>query len=150
MDGFDAKLTLIGGPTVLIEFDGFRLLTDPTFDPPGEYQGGAVLTKTAGPALTAEEVGAIDAVLLSHDQHFDNLDRSGRALLEKAKTTFTTKVGAGRVGGKSKGLAPFETATIEGAGGSRLLITATPARHGPAGVRAADRRRRRVPHRARA
>ena len=32
------RLTLIGGPTALIEVDGFRLVTDPTFDPPGEYQ----------------------------------------------------------------------------------------------------------------
>jgi L-ascorbate metabolism protein UlaG (beta-lactamase superfamily) len=31
-------ITLIGGPTALIEFDGFRLLTDPTFDGPGAYQ----------------------------------------------------------------------------------------------------------------
>ena len=31
-------ITLIGGPTALIEFDGFRLLTDPTFDAPGAYQ----------------------------------------------------------------------------------------------------------------
>jgi L-ascorbate metabolism protein UlaG (beta-lactamase superfamily) len=29
-------ITLIGGPTALIEASGFRLLTDPTFDPPGE------------------------------------------------------------------------------------------------------------------
>lgn len=27
-----ATLTLIGGPTVLIEIGGLRLLTDPTFD----------------------------------------------------------------------------------------------------------------------
>ena len=31
-------ITLIGGPTALIEIDGFRLLTDPTFDAPGAYQ----------------------------------------------------------------------------------------------------------------
>ena len=31
-------ITLIGGPTALIEIDGFRLLTDPTFDEPGAYQ----------------------------------------------------------------------------------------------------------------
>lgn len=31
-------IALIGGPTALIEANGFRLLTDPTFDPPGEYQ----------------------------------------------------------------------------------------------------------------
>ncbi|MFC4117332.1 hypothetical protein [Nonomuraea zeae] len=29
------RFTHIGGPTVLIEFDGWRLLTDPTFAPPG-------------------------------------------------------------------------------------------------------------------
>ena len=32
------QITLIGGPTALIEIGGFRLLTDPTFDPPGDYQ----------------------------------------------------------------------------------------------------------------
>ena len=32
-----ATITLIGGPTALVELDGFRLLTDPTFDGPGEY-----------------------------------------------------------------------------------------------------------------
>jgi len=35
-------LTLIGGPTVLIELDGLRMLTDPTFDPPGHYPGFAL------------------------------------------------------------------------------------------------------------
>ncbi len=38
MSRFDAVLTLIGGPTVLIEIGGVRLLTDPTFDEPGTYQ----------------------------------------------------------------------------------------------------------------
>ena len=28
------SITLIGGPTALLEIDGFRLLTDPTFDAP--------------------------------------------------------------------------------------------------------------------
>jgi L-ascorbate metabolism protein UlaG (beta-lactamase superfamily) len=32
------RITLIGGPTALIEVGGFRLLTDPTFDGPGEYR----------------------------------------------------------------------------------------------------------------
>jgi L-ascorbate metabolism protein UlaG (beta-lactamase superfamily) len=72
------NVTLIGGPTVLIEAAGFRLVTDPTFDAPGEYQLSYVtLTKTSGPALPADAIDAVDAVLLSHDQHSDNLDRSG-------------------------------------------------------------------------
>jgi L-ascorbate metabolism protein UlaG (beta-lactamase superfamily) len=30
----ELRLTLIGGPTLLIEWSGLRLLTDPTFDRP--------------------------------------------------------------------------------------------------------------------
>ncbi len=30
-------ITHIGGPTALIEVGGLRLLTDPTFDPPGKH-----------------------------------------------------------------------------------------------------------------
>ena len=48
------RITLIGGPTALIEIDGFRLLTDPTFDAPGAYQLPHVkLEKLSGPALGA-------------------------------------------------------------------------------------------------
>jgi L-ascorbate metabolism protein UlaG (beta-lactamase superfamily) len=130
----DITLTLIGGPTVLIEIAGFRLLTDPTFDAPQDYLTGAVpLFKTTGPAIDPDALGRIDAVLLSHDQHLDNLDHAGRAFLPKAGTTFVTPVGAARLGGKAKGLAPWESATLEGADGQKLIITATPARHGPHG-----------------
>lgn len=131
----DTTLTLIGGPTVLIELAGFRLLTDPTFDAPGEYEAGSImLRKERGPALGPEEVGPIDAVLLSHDQHFDNLDRAGRAFLPKASTTFTTRVGARRLGGQARGLSVWETARLEAIDGRRLYVTATPARHGPPGI----------------
>ncbi|MGN6301433.1 MAG: MBL fold metallo-hydrolase, partial [Angustibacter sp.] len=68
-------LTHVGGPTTVIELGGLRLLVDPTFDPPGEYRApsGAVLRRTAPAALTAAEVLPVDAILLSHDQHADNL-----------------------------------------------------------------------------
>jgi hypothetical protein len=42
-----------------------------------------VLEKLAGPALSSDEVGAVDAVLLSHNQHFDNFDRAGRAFISR-------------------------------------------------------------------
>ncbi len=130
-------ITLVGGPTVLIEIAGLRLLTDPTFDPPGSYNLGAVtLVKESGPALLAEAIGAIDAVLLSHDQHADNLDRAGRALLRHAAAVFTTQTGAERLGGGAQALAPWQSVTIEGDGGSKVHITATPARHGPRGIEA--------------
>jgi L-ascorbate metabolism protein UlaG (beta-lactamase superfamily) len=130
----DVTLTLVGGPTLLIEIGGVRLLSDPTFDPPGSYQSGSiVLEKTAGPAMTAEQVGFVDAVLLSHDQHFDNFDHAGRAFAANAKTILTTRTGAERLGKNAKGVRPWETTTIDGMAGGQISITATPARHGPAG-----------------
>jgi L-ascorbate metabolism protein UlaG (beta-lactamase superfamily) len=128
-------LTLVGGPTVLIEFVGIRLLTDPTFDPPGLYSEAPVrFEKTSGPALSVEEIGTLDAVLLSHDHHFDNLDNAGRAMLPAVGVTYTTRAGAGRLGGNAQGLEPFETQTLEARNGRKLFVTATPARHGPIGI----------------
>src|SRR5262245_25796371 len=98
------RLTLIGGPTVLIEFAGLRLLTDPTFDGPVDYPLPHVtLHKPGRPAIAADQVDSIDAVLLSHDQHSDNLDTTGRAFLARAGQTLTTIAGAGRLGGNAKG-----------------------------------------------
>jgi L-ascorbate metabolism protein UlaG (beta-lactamase superfamily) len=135
MTASQITITLVGGPTALIEFDGLRLLTDPTFDPPGRYETPTIRhEKLSGPALTVEEVGALDAVLLSHDQHFDNLDNSGRAMLSAVGVTYTINAGASRLGGNALGLAPFETRTLEGQNGKKLLVTATPARHGPVGI----------------
>jgi L-ascorbate metabolism protein UlaG (beta-lactamase superfamily) len=128
-------ITLIGGPTALIEANGFRLLTDPIFDAPGGYKLPHVtLKKLAGPARTAVQVGEVDAVLLSHDQHADNFDHSGRAYAMAAARLFTTPAGAQRLGGGAQGLAPWQSTTISEPNGRTLQITATPARHGPAGI----------------
>jgi L-ascorbate metabolism protein UlaG (beta-lactamase superfamily) len=128
-------ITLIGGPTALIEIDGFRLLTDPTFDAPGAYQLPHVkLEKLSGPALGVDAIGDVDAVLLSHDQHADNLDHSGKDFLQKAGRVLTTIAGAKRLGGHAEGLAPWATTALTGRNGHSLAVTATPARHGPAGI----------------
>lgn len=128
-------ITLIGGPTALIEANGFRLLTDPTFDPPGEYQlPHVILKKIAGPARMAAQIGQVDAVLLSHDQHPDNFDHAGKAYAMGAPRLITTLAGAHRLGAPAEGLAPWQGTTISKQDGSTLQITATPARHGPAGI----------------
>jgi len=127
------RITYIGGPTAVFEWEGLRLLTDPGFDPPGgEYKTGpVVLKKTAGPALSPESLGRVDAVLLSHDHHYDKLDHSGRKFVEGAKQVLTTPAGAERLGGKAIGLAVWQSVDIPAAG-RVLRITGTPARHGPA------------------
>jgi L-ascorbate metabolism protein UlaG (beta-lactamase superfamily) len=130
-------MTHIGAATLLIEIGPLRLLTDPAFDPPGgryRFGFGVGSVKTAGPAIAPEALGRIDAVLLSHDHHGDNLDAAGRALLPRAGRVLTTPSGARRLGGNALGLAPWATTEIVREG-ARVEITATPARHGPIGSR---------------
>ena len=130
----DVRLTHIGGPTVLLEIGGVRLLTDPTFDAPGRKYSfglGTSSRKVAGPAVAAADVGPVDAILLSHDHHADNLDDAGRALLPSAAAVVTTKSGARRLGGNARGLEPWETTALESSTGPAIEVTATPCRHGP-------------------
>ena len=132
----DTRFTHIGGPTALIEFGGWRILTDPTFDPPGQryfFGWGTTSRKLVGPSIDAADVGRIDAVLVSHHHHGDNLDPSARAMLPTWGTTFTTRKAAAKLGGACVGLAAWETATLEAPGRETITITATPCRHGPVG-----------------
>jgi L-ascorbate metabolism protein UlaG (beta-lactamase superfamily) len=110
-----------------------RLLTDPTFDPPGaEFRAGRyVLRKTLGPAFAPDALGRLDAVLLSHDHHFDNLDGSGRALLARVPRVLAPRAAADRLGGAAVGLDPWDTVQLPGEDPT-VRVTATPARHGPA------------------
>ena len=94
------RLTHIGGPTTLIEIGGRRLLTDPTFDPPGRryaFGWGGASRKLAGPATAPEQLLPLDAVLLTHDHHADNLDDTGREFLPSAGAVVTTSSGAARI-----------------------------------------------------
>jgi L-ascorbate metabolism protein UlaG (beta-lactamase superfamily) len=125
------RATLVGGPTVLLEYAGRRVLLDPTFDEPRSYDGPVVLTKLAGPAVPADAVLPVDLVLVSHDQHADNLDVSGRALLASVPTVLSTPDAAARIPGV-RGLAPWEQVVL----GDDVRVTAVPARHGPEGAEA--------------
>jgi L-ascorbate metabolism protein UlaG (beta-lactamase superfamily) len=132
----EARITYVGGPTVLLEVGGWRILTDPTFDPPGRryfFGWGTYSRKLQGPAVPFEALEPIDAVLLSHDHHGDNLDPTGRELLPRMGTVVTTVPGAKRLGGGARGLAPWATTTLEAPGKTPIEITATPCRHGPPG-----------------
>jgi L-ascorbate metabolism protein UlaG (beta-lactamase superfamily) len=128
------SVTYIGGPTALLEVGPLRLLTDPTFDPAGteHHLPAYILRKTMGPALTVDQVGHVDAVLLSHEHHADNIDAAGRAMLRSVPRVLTTSAGAERLGGSAVGLAAWQQTDVPAADGRVLRVTATPCRHGPA------------------
>ncbi|HEY4277691.1 MAG TPA: MBL fold metallo-hydrolase [Conexibacter sp.] len=125
---------LIDGPTVLLDHGGLRLLVDPTFDPPRTYEGGAtVLRKLNEPAVAADQLPPIDAVLVSHDQHPDNLDVAGHELVARSPLALTTKAGAERLGGRARGIEPWSSVTLQRPDAPALTVTAVPAQHGPDG-----------------
>ncbi|MBF6177378.1 MBL fold metallo-hydrolase [Nocardia otitidiscaviarum] len=121
------ELLHIGGPTVRFRYGGHTWLTDPTFDEPGVYPGPVTLRKLTGPAVSADRIGPVDVVLLSHDQHPDNLDRTGRDFLSRVETTLSTPDAAERIEGV-RGLENWESVRL-----GEVTVTGVPALHGPEG-----------------
>ncbi|OLN86145.1 hypothetical protein CCHL11_05310 [Colletotrichum chlorophyti] len=134
---FNSSLTIthITTATAILEIDGINLLTDPFFSPAGtEYDVGiAVLKNSEGPALGLLDLPVIDAVLLSHEDHFDNLDELGRRLLD-GRRVLTTVDGARKLAPRPgvQGLRPWETVALN-LGGTEFKVTGTPCEHLPGG-----------------
>lgn len=131
--GEQFPVRVFGGPTAHFEYGGLWFLTDPTFDAPGDYRrpGHPLLVKTAPASGSPTDLGRVDVVLLSHDEHADNLDNSGRALLADIPLTLTTPSGGQRLGDRAQGLADWETVELDRPGGGTITVTGVPALHGP-------------------
>ncbi|KAL2844958.1 putative Zn-dependent hydrolases of the beta-lactamase protein [Aspergillus pseudodeflectus] len=134
---FKSSLTIthIGTATAIIDIGGIKFLTDPFFSPAGnEWDLGIVLLKNSvTPAVAIESLPPIDAVLLSHEDHPDNLDELGRRILD-GRHVLTTPDGATKLAPRPgvRAIQPWETITWKIAG-KEFEVTGTPCKHLPGG-----------------
>jgi L-ascorbate metabolism protein UlaG (beta-lactamase superfamily) len=114
------RLTYVGHATVLIEIDGVRILTDPVL----RTRIGPL--RRRGPTPVAADLGAIDAVLISH-AHPDHFDRASLLGIAGEPVVVVPR-GLGRAaaetGGTTRELDVDEELELGG-----VRITAVPARH---------------------
>ncbi len=126
------RATWLGHSTVLIEIDGFCVLTDPVWGP------RASPSRLAGPKrfqpvpITLRALPHIDAVLVSHD-HYDHLDYPTIRELARREVPFITSLGVG-AHLQAWGVPPeriteldwWQSHTVPG---TSLTVTAAPSQH---------------------
>jgi L-ascorbate metabolism protein UlaG (beta-lactamase superfamily) len=129
-------LRLIGNATVLIQYQGLTVLTDPNFLPRGErvHLGwGLSSERLTAPAAQLGELPRVDLVVLSH-LHEDHFDRLVQANLRRDVPIVTTKEAAARLERlgftQRYALSRWDSLSVR-KGVAQLRVTALPARHGP-------------------
>lgn len=129
-------ITHIDMACVLININGFKILTDPTLDkkdgffPQYVSKPLAFSKKYCDPALSNDEIGKVDLVLLSHDHHSDNLDRNGRAFIKTVNTVLSTTDAVKRLKNSNTiGLDNWQEYVVATEKVPQLKITAIPAQH---------------------
>lgn len=131
--GSGLRATWLGHSTVLLEMDGYRVLTDPV------WGTRASPFRLLGPKrfqpvpLRLRDMPEVDVVVISHD-HYDHLDYPTiRALALNSQVPFVTSLGVG-AHLQAWGVAPeriteldwWETHRVPGTG---LTVTAAPSQH---------------------
>lgn len=67
------RITMVGHATLLIQFAGLNILTDPVWSDRASPVGFAGPRRVTKPGIAFEDLPAIDVVLISHN-HYDHLD----------------------------------------------------------------------------
>jgi L-ascorbate metabolism protein UlaG (beta-lactamase superfamily) len=125
------RITWIGHSSLLIEIDGFKILTDPVWSNRASFLSFMGPKRFFPPPLSLEELPLLDAIILSHD-HYDHLDKATINKLATLTTPFYCSLGVGehlRKWGISKSRITEMDWTDSVIISNKLKITATPARH---------------------
>jgi L-ascorbate metabolism protein UlaG (beta-lactamase superfamily) len=126
------RATWLGHSTVLLEIDGWRVLTDPVWGPrasPSRFVG----PKRFQPMpVVMSELPRLDAVLISHD-HYDHLDYTTMRLLRRVPVPIITSLGVG-AHLEAFGIAPERITELDWweshrVPGTDLTLTASPSQH---------------------
>ncbi|MFK2904409.1 MBL fold metallo-hydrolase [Dyella ginsengisoli] len=126
------RATWLGHSTVLLEIDGWRVLTDPVW---GQRASPFTLLgpKRFQPVpIELRQLPPVDAVVISHD-HYDHLDYPTIRALAKSRVPFITSLGVG-AHLEAWGIPPeritelawWESHRVPGTG---LTVTAAPSQH---------------------
>lgn len=126
------RATWLGHSTVLLEIDGWRVLTDPVWGPrasPSRFVG----PKRFQPVPVAvRQLPPLDAVIVSHD-HYDHLDYSTMRQIRKLAVPIVTSLGVG-THLEAFGIAPERIVELDWWQSHRipdtgLTLTAAPSQH---------------------
>ncbi|WP_164021626.1 MBL fold metallo-hydrolase [Pyxidicoccus trucidator] len=126
------RVTWLGHSTMLVELDGFRILTDPVW---GERASPSTLVgpqRFHPPPLPLDALPDVDAVLLSHD-HYDHLDMPTIQAMVPRGWTFYVPLGLG-AHLEQWGVPPERVVELDwwqevSLGDGRLRMVSTPAQH---------------------
>lgn len=88
------RITWMGHSSLLIEIDGYRILTDPVWGPRASFVSWAGPKRFFPAPLPLNELPPLDAIILSHD-HYDHLDRPTIKQITSIKTPFYCSIGVG-------------------------------------------------------
>ena len=132
----DSQLRFIGNATVLIEWGGLAILTDPNFihrQEQLEVAPGVKATRLHDPAIEIHELPPIDLIVLSHF-HADHFDQVAERELPSDVRIFTPPTAVDPLESRGftavHGLDTWETEELTD-GDHSVRVTALPGRHGP-------------------
>ncbi len=124
------RVTWLGHSTLLIEIDGYRVLTDPVWGPRASPLTWLGPERWYAPLIELDDLPPLDAVLISHD-HYDHLDLPTITALRDRDVRFITPLGVGAHlaywGVPESRITELDWWDKTAVG--KLEIVATPARH---------------------